>query len=190
MNASAGHLAVGPDARRDRVGARRMVPALATALAGELERRAEEERRLMRQAGTHPAPQSRRAIDERRGANAAALRTIVDHHGWPAADLVGAPASTAALMILLHATDLDFQLRCRDLIAQAAADDRCPALHHAYIADHCAVEQGQPQFYGTRVNPLTLRPYPIRRPQTLDERRHDVGLGPLDEQMRTLRAGD
>ncbi|MFD4526194.1 DUF6624 domain-containing protein [Streptomyces sp. NPDC058470] len=167
-----------------------MVPALATALADELERRADEERRLMRQAEAKPAPQSRRAINERRGANAAALRAIVDHHGWPAADLVGTPASTAALVILLHAADLDFQLKCRDLIAQAAADGRCPALHHAYIADHCAVEQGQPQFYGTRVNPVTLRPYPIRRPQTLDERRHDVGLGPLDEQMRTLRAGE
>lgn len=93
-------------------------------------------------------------------------------------------------MILLHAADLDFQLVCRDLIAQAAADGRCPALHHAYIADHCAVEQGQPQFYGTRVNPVTFRPYPVRRPGTLDERRRDVGLGPLDEQMRTLRAGE
>ncbi|MFD5628539.1 DUF6624 domain-containing protein [Streptomyces sp. NPDC127072] len=166
-----------------------MVPALATALAGELERRAGEEHYLMRQARANPVPQCRRAINECRGANAAALRTIVDHHGWPAADVVGAPASTAALMILLHSTDLDFQLMCRDLIAQAAADGRCPALHHAYIADHCAVEQGQPQFYGTRVDPATFRPYPVRRPQTLDERRRDVGLGPLDEQMRTLRAG-
>ncbi|WP_442812260.1 DUF6624 domain-containing protein [Streptomyces sp. NBC_00243] len=190
MKGSPGHLAVNGEARRDRAEAHRMVPALATALAGELERRADEERSLMRQAGADPAPQRRLAIADCRRANAAALRTIVDHHGWPAADLVGPPASTAALMILLHAADLDFQLVCRDLIAQAAADGRCPALHHAYIADHCAVEQGQPQFYGTRVNPVTFSPYPVRRPGTLDERRRDVGLGPLDEQMRTLRAGE
>ncbi|WP_369251994.1 DUF6624 domain-containing protein [Streptomyces sp. R41] len=166
-----------------------MVPELAAALAGELVRRVDEERCLMRQARVDPTSRCRAALHECRGANAEALRTIVRRHGWPTADLVGAPASTAALMILLHAADLDFQLRCRDLIAQAAADGRCPALHHAYIADHCAVEEGRPQFYGTRVNPLTLRPYPIRRPQTLDERRRDVGLGPLDEQMRTLRDG-
>ncbi|MFK0020113.1 DUF6624 domain-containing protein [Streptomyces sp. NPDC090798] len=92
-------------------------------------------------------------------------------------------------LVLLHAPDLDFQLRCRDLIAQATADGRCPGPHHAYIADHCAVELGQPQFYGTRVDPATFRPYPIRRPETLEERRRDVGLGPLDEQMRTLRRG-
>jgi hypothetical protein len=121
--------------------------------------------------------------------NAEALKTIVRRHGWPTTDLVGAPASTAALMILLHAPDLDFQLACRDLIAQATADGCCPAPHHAYIADHCAVELGEPQFYGTRVDPATFRPYPVRRPQTLDERRRDVGLCPLDEQMRTLRRG-
>lgn len=188
MKGYPGHLAVDDDMRQDQEAARRMVPELAAALAGELVRRADEERHLMRQARVDPTSWCRGALHECRQANAEALRTIVERHGWPTADLVGAPASTAALMILLHAADLDFQVRCRDLIAQAAADGCCPALHHAYIADHCAVEEGRPQFYGTRVNPLTLRPYPIRRPQTLDERRRDVGLGPLDEQMRTLRA--
>ncbi|MGP4043018.1 DUF6624 domain-containing protein [Streptomyces sp. 2A115] len=164
-----------------------VVPALAAALARELARRVDEDQRLMREAHTSPTQTSRRRIAECRRDNAEALKMIVRRHGWPTADLVGAPASTAALMILLHAPDLDFQLACRDLIAQATADGRCPAPHHAYIADHCAVEQGQPQFYGTRVDPATFRPYPVRQPQTLDERRRDVGLGPLDEQMRTLR---
>ncbi len=119
----------------------------------------------MRQARTNPTPQVRRGLVECRRTNADALGTIVRRHGWPTADLVGAPASTAALMILLHAPDLDFQLRCRDLIALATADGRCPGPHHAYIADHCAVELGQPQFYGTRVDPATLRPYPIDGPR-------------------------
>lgn len=167
----------------------RILPAFAVALARELSRRADEEQHLMRQARLNPTPQVRLGLAECRRTNADALATIVRRHGWPAADLVGAPASTAALMILLHAPDLDFQLRCRELIAQATADGRCPGPHHAYIADHCAVALGQPQFYGTRVNPATFRPYPTRRPDTLDERRRDVGLAPLDEQMRALRRG-
>ncbi|MET8135641.1 DUF6624 domain-containing protein [Streptomyces sp. NPDC006290] len=164
-----------------------MVPGLARALAAELVRRADEERSLMRQARDRPAGPWREALGACRAGNAEALATIVRRHGWPTTDQVGAPASTAALMILLHAPDLGLQLGCRDLIAQAAADGRCPALHHAYIADHCAVELGLPQFYGTRVDPVTLRPYPVRRPGTVDERRRDVGLGPLDEQLRRLR---
>ncbi|WP_435225390.1 DUF6624 domain-containing protein [Streptomyces sp. Tue6028] len=168
---------------------RPVVPGLAAALAAELLRRVDEERRLMRQARTAPHPRWYPALARCREGNAEALATVVHRYGWPAADLVGLPASTAALMILLHAPCLDFQLTCRDLIAEAAADGRCPALHHAYIADHCAVELGRPQYYGTRVDPATLRPYPVRRPQTLDERRRDVGLGPLDEQLSRLRAG-
>jgi hypothetical protein len=167
----------------------RLLPGLAAALAVELERRAEDEKRLMRLAQTDPAPHRRRDLIECRRDNADALGAIVRRHGWPTADQVGTPASTAALMILLHAPDFDFQLLCRDLIAHAAADGRCPAAHHAYIADHCAVELGQPQFYGTRVNPVTLHPYAVRQPGTLDERRRDVGLCPLDEQMRALRLG-
>ncbi|WP_459750251.1 DUF6624 domain-containing protein [Streptomyces sennicomposti] len=81
----------------------------------------------------------------------------------------------------------DFRSRCRDLIAQAAADGRCPAVHFACVGDHCAVDQGEPQFHGTRTDPATLRPHPVRHPRTLDERRHDVGRGPLEEQSRALR---
>jgi len=64
------------------------------------------------------------------------------------------------------------------------ADGRCPALQHACIADHCAVEPGLPQYYGTRVDPATLRPCPVGRPGTADERRRDAGLGPPEEQLR------
>ncbi|MBC2905271.1 hypothetical protein H4N64_27555 [Streptomyces sp. PSKA01] len=164
-----------------------MLPALAAALATELRRRADQEQDLMRRAQAEPTPQRRHDIAACRHANTEALKTIVRNHGWPTTDQVGDPASTAALMILLHASDLDFQLVCRDLIAEAVLEGRCSAVHLAYIADHCAVEQGQPQFYGTRVSPETLRPYPIRQPQTLDERRHDVGLKPLAEQTKALR---
>ncbi|MFS8197908.1 DUF6624 domain-containing protein [Streptomyces sp. CWNU-52B] len=164
-----------------------VLPALASALARELVRRVEEDHRVTREARRGPTRAARHRLAQCRANNTEALRTIVRRHAWPTADLVGAHASTAALMILLHATDLDFQLACRDLIAQAVADGHCPAPHHAFIADHCAVELGQPQFYGTRVDPATFHPYPVRQPGTVDERRCDVGLAPLDEQMRTLR---
>ncbi|WAZ25109.1 hypothetical protein STRCI_006579 [Streptomyces cinnabarinus] len=177
----------GPDSAHPEPAVPWMLPALAAALGTELRCRADQEQDLMRRAQAAPTERRRRDIVECRHANTEALKAIVRTHGWPTTDQVGDPASTAALMILLHAPDLDFQLRCRDLIAEAVLEGRCSAVHLAYIADHCAVEQGQPQFYGTRVSPETLRPYPVRQPQTLDERRHDVGLGPLAEQTRALR---
>lgn len=160
----------------------------AAELAEELLRRVAEDRRLTRLARPNPAAAlCRRRIEQCRRDNAEALKAMVGRHGWPTARLVGEPASTAALMILLHAKDTGFQLTCQDLIATAVADGASPTVHHAFIADHCAVERGEPQFYGTRVDPETFQPYEVRRPQTLDERRRDVGLGPLCEQMRSLR---
>ncbi|MGW2766817.1 DUF6624 domain-containing protein [Streptomyces sp. NPDC001275] len=182
-----------PRAERDTVpavgqDAAPLVGEAASLVAAELVRRADADRESTREAGAAPTAERRRSVARCRRDNAEALAVIVRLHGWPTVEAVGGAASTAALMILLHAPDLGFRMRCRDLIAQATADGRCPAVHLAYIVDHCAVELGEPQFYGTRINPVTLRPYPVRRPQTLDERRRDVGLGPLEEQMRALRA--
>lgn len=160
---------------------------LAADLGSELVRRASEDYQLMERAHAVPARHRRDLLTKCQRENAEALRTIVGRHGWPTADLVGEQASTAALMILLHAPDRGFQLTCRDLIAEAVEDGRCPVVHHAYIADHCAVEQGKPQFYGTRVDPRTLRPYPVVRPESVEERRADIGLGPLDQQTQALR---
>jgi hypothetical protein len=163
------------------------VPDDVAALAVELLGRAEQDRELMRQAQEDPAPLRRHRIAQCHRDNAEALAAIVARYGWPHADLVGSPASTAAVMILLHSPDLGFRLRCRDLIALATADGHTPAIHFAYVADQCAVDLGQPQYYGTRISPRTLRPYPIRHPQSVDERRSDVGLGPLQEQLQALR---
>lgn len=166
-----------------------VLPAATAAAGRELLRRAEDERELMCRARREPGALARHRLARCRAENTEALKVIVRRHGWPTGALVGDAASTAALMILLHAPDLPFQFRCRDLIAEAAADGHCPAVHLAYIADHCAVARGEPQFYGTRVNPVTLRPYPVRCPETVDERREDVGLAPLEQQMAALRRG-
>jgi hypothetical protein len=171
------------------MGQDRTAAAREEALAAELVRRIEEEQRLARESGSLPAALGRLRITRCRADNAEALKAAVARHGWPTAELVGEPASTAALMILLHTPDLGFQLSCRDLIAAAVDDGGCPAVHHAYIADHCAVEMSRPQYYGTRINPRTLGPYPVRNPATVDERRRDVGLPPLGEQLRALRSG-
>lgn len=158
-------------------------------LAAELIRRVDDERRLAREARSAPTARARDRIAACHAGNGDALRAIVARHGWPTAEAVGEPASTAALMLLLHSPGLGFQLSCRDLIAEAVADGLCPAVHHAYIADHCAVALNQPQFYGTRIDPGTLFPYPIRHPESVDERRRDVGLGPLTDHLRAVRLG-
>ncbi|MFG3259065.1 DUF6624 domain-containing protein [Streptomyces sp. NPDC048172] len=157
------------------------------AVARDLLLRAEEDKRLSRIAIEKPSALHRQRLATCRRANAAALDHIVRNEGWPGRALVGEVASTAALMLLLHADDLAFQLRCRDLITAAVERGDCPRIHHAYIVDHCAVEQRIPQTYGTRVATKTALPYAIDDPESVDERRRAVGLPPLAEQTQALR---
>jgi len=80
---------------------------------------------------------------------------------------------------------------CRDQLAAAVAEHLDSPIRWAYLVDRCALNQAEPQVYGTacylRAGVVTLRP--VRDPEHLDERRATVGLGPhreyLDELERT-----
>jgi hypothetical protein len=161
-------------------------PTPAGELARELLRRTAEDNELTARAQRLPGSHLRGRLAACRAANAEALRAAVGAYGWPTADLVGSDASTAALMILLHADDLPFQLACRDLIAEAVGLGLCSPIHGAYAADHCAVALGQPQAYGTKYSPLG-RPHPILDPEGVDARRQAIGLRTMAAEQQALR---
>ncbi|WP_234434360.1 DUF6624 domain-containing protein [Streptomyces sp. NRRL F-5126] len=154
-------------------------------LARELVDRIARDGRLTTQAQRLPGAQMRRRVARCRAINAAALHEIVEESGWPTAELVGEEASTAALMILLHADDLALKLSCRDLITDAVERGQCPPIHAAYATDHCAVELGRPQPYGTRYTPLG-RPYPVADPEGVDARRVAIGLRTMAAEQQAL----
>lgn len=158
----------------------------AGALARQLLELAAEDNEMTAAAQRLPGAHLRRRLADCRGRNAEVLRKAVAAYGWPTAGVVGAEASTAALMILLHADDLPFQLTCRDLIAEAVGLGHCPPIHGAYAADHCAVALGRPQSYGTKYTSLG-RPYPILDPEGVDARRRAVGLRTMAAEQQALR---
>ncbi|MFF4450175.1 DUF6624 domain-containing protein [Streptomyces sp. NPDC001502] len=116
------------------------------------------------------------------------LEDIVGHRGWPTVPMVGDESSTYCLQLVLNCENLAFQIRCRDLVEKAVADRRCPAAQYAFIADKVAVAWSRPQRFGTQINPVTTRPYPIESSQDVDERRKSVGLAPLVEVLESYRA--
>jgi hypothetical protein len=154
-------------------------------VARELLDRVAQDNSLTRRAQRLPGGHLCRRLARCRATNAAALREIVEEHGWPTAALVGSEASTAALMILLHADDLPLQLTGRDLIADAVERGQCPPIHAAYAVDHCAVELGRPQRYGTRYTPLG-RPFPVADPDGVDARRVSIGLRTMAAEQQAL----
>ncbi|MFD7556970.1 DUF6624 domain-containing protein [Streptomyces sp. NPDC059835] len=120
--------------------------------------------------------------------HASELKDIVAQYGWPTVSMVGEECSAYCLQLLLVCENLTFQTRCRDLIQAAVAEQACPPAQYAFIADKVAVAWNLPQKFGTQINPVTLRPYPIESRLGVDERRKNVGLAPLAEVLESFRA--
>jgi Family of unknown function (DUF6624) len=135
--------------------------------------------------GYHPRM---RQVHER---NAARLEAILDAHGWPGRSLVGEEASDAAWLVLQHAIgNPRLQRRGLVLLEAAAAAGDVAIRHVAMLEDRIRCHEGKAQRYGTQVDwdaDGRLSPLPIDDEPNVDERRREVGLPPLGEDIRRLR---
>jgi len=123
--------------------------------------------------------------------NAAALLEIVERHGWPVRSLVGEQAGRAAWIILQHAIgDPSLQRRGLGWLQEASARGEVAPIEVAMLEDRIRCYEGRPQRYGTQFDwdaSGQLSPYPVEDPEGVDRRRASIGLGPLDEAVRSMR---
>ena len=118
------------------------------------------------------------AIDAR---NARRLREIIAEGGWPPEARVGRDGSHAAWLIVQHARhDPAFQRRCLDLILSTPGHGLDP-FQIGLLTDVVAVGEGKPELYGSQGS---LR---VHDPEHVDERRREVGLGPLQAHLAQLQ---
>ena len=124
--------------------------------------------------------------------HADALQEILTEVGWPGRTLVGDDGAEAAWRILQHAIGSPFlQRACLPLLRDAAARGDVPAAYHAWLQDRIAFSERRPQYYGTQFDwdaNGQMSPWPIAEPEGVDRRRAAVGLPPLAEQQRRIRA--
>lgn len=117
------------------------------------------------------------------------LAEIIDEHGWPGSDLVGVDGASAAWLIAQH-SDLDpaFQRRALELMRPAAEAGLADPGELAYLEDRVELNNGGEQVYGTQIGCVdgVPQPAPLADPETVDERRAEAGLEPLDEYLATL----
>ncbi|MER5490725.1 DUF6624 domain-containing protein [Streptomyces sp. NPDC002454] len=112
------------------------------------------------------------------------LAAIMDEHGWPTADRVGADAARAAWLIAQHADrQLDVQRRALRLMGRAVAEGSAGPRELAFLHDRTRVNEGREQRYGTQIagvrdgRPI---PWPCEDPARTDEFRAEVGIEPFD----------
>ncbi|MFD7615599.1 DUF6624 domain-containing protein, partial [Streptomyces sp. NPDC059802] len=166
-------------------------PAPDEELAAELLRRMEldQEVRLLPPASRTPEVMERwQEIDRD---NRIWLEQLLAVRGWPGISEVGERAATAVWLFAQHSDPApDFQLRCRDLLAEAVLAGEADPRHSALLQDRVRIAQGRPQVFGTQLyadEAGELAPAPLWEAEQVDLRRLEVGLEPLEDYLHACR---
>lgn len=120
------------------------------------------------------------------------LHAILREHGWPGRAAVGDDGAEAAWLLLQHAIlDPELMRGALPLLERAVQAGEAEPRHQALLVDRIRVMEGRPQRYGTSHDwdpQGRMSPSPIEDPAGVEERRRRVGLEPLAENTRRLRA--
>lgn len=119
--------------------------------------------------GKNVKPADAKKID---ASNRARVQSIVNQFGWPGKSLVGEKASAAAWSVIEH-SDVATQRLYMDVMAEAVEAKELSPLLYAKAVDRLAIEEGNPQVYGTEPDK------PTDDEEHVNDRRAKIGLPPL-----------
>jgi hypothetical protein len=122
--------------------------------------------------------------------NAGQLRELIERFGWPNEHLAGHEGAEAAWLVAQHSiAEPEFMRTCRALLEKEVGSGTVPFWQYAYIDDRIRVFEGNPQRFGTQVELTPEGPTlcEIEDPESLHERRHEAGLEPLAERLKSMR---
>lgn len=115
------------------------------------------------------------------------LKGIVTAKGWPTIALVGIDASNAAMLILTHTSDHEWQRSLLPQLENLADSGKIDGSALALVIDKELVASGNLQRYGSQFKFVDgeMAMYAVEEPGELDRRRALVLLPPMDvyEQM-------
>ncbi|WKK65701.1 DUF6624 domain-containing protein [Lutimonas zeaxanthinifaciens] len=108
------------------------------------------------------------------------LFKLLDKYGWPTATEVTEYAAAGAALIINHST-YEVRLKYFPMLEEAFKKGEAQPLRYAKMRDRLLVEEGKKQLYGTQIKMenLVREPHPIEDPEQVDQRRAEIGLGPL-----------
>jgi hypothetical protein len=121
----------------------------------------------------------------------ARMKEVLSMHGWPGHTLVGKEGSSAAWLLVQHAThDTEFMRHALALMAEAVRQGEASGRDYAYLMDRVRLQEGKKQIYGTQFligADGEMQVQPIEDAAKVDRLRKQVGLPPLAEYERQLR---
>ena len=123
--------------------------------------------------------------------NTARAKEIINEYGWPTITLVGDEGSDAMYLIVQHSVlDEIFMQDCVSTLEEAVNKKEAKSWQLAFLQDRTLMQQNKPQIYGTQhitTDDNIVKPYRILEPETVNERRKNLGLEPLEERTKHLQ---
>lgn len=117
------------------------------------------------------------------------LEKIFNKYGWTNKQLVGLEGSDRAFIIILHAP-LIYQKKYFEMIKTAVNNGDLEKNALAYLTDKILTKEGKKQLYGTQLKySYETKSYefkPIEDEKNVNERRKEVGLGPIEEYAKNF----
>lgn len=112
------------------------------------------------------------------------VKKILDQYGWLGTDVVGSQGNNTLFLVIQHA-DIATQEKYLPMMREAVKNGKARGSSLALLEDRVALGQGKKQVYGSQISqdPETGEHYvlPLIDPDYVDQRRAEVGLGPLSD---------
>jgi hypothetical protein len=115
------------------------------------------------------------------------MQQLIKQYGWPTYSTVGKLAADAPLLVINHHENPEIRKQFLPQIKKACMDKEGSCMEYAKIQDRILVEENKPQLYGMqfRYNAARkLEPFPIKDPESVDQRRKAIGLEPLKDYLK------
>jgi len=118
--------------------------------------------------------------------NLAIVSQILDHHGWLGPDAIGDKANATLFLVIQHAPQ-ETQENYLPMMRKAVNEGKAVAADLALLEDRVSIGRDEMQIYGSQIgtDPKTGEHYllPLQEPEKVNERRAQVGLGPIEEYL-------
>lgn len=123
--------------------------------------------------------------EENLATNQRKLLELLDKYGWPTASAVTEYAAAGAALIINHSTH-EIRSHYFPLLEEAFQKGEAQPLRYAKMKDRLLIEEGKKQLFGTQWEFIDNErvPRPIEKPEYVDRRRAEIGLGPLSAYLK------
>lgn len=112
---------------------------------------------------------------------------ILEERGWVGRSQVGGQANMALWLVIQHAP-LEVQEKYLPLLKKSVLEGESQGSHLAMLEDRILMFNQKPQTYGSQIvtDDITgkMKVYEIREPEYVNQRRKEVGLGPIEDYVK------